>query len=300
MRSPVPRFLRPSPAGAVRLCFVTVVAALVAFLPHPAAQTRFTARVDIVRVDALVTERGRPVLGLTPDDFEVRDNGVVQQVDFVGSDDVPVNAILTLDMSDSVEGDRLTHLREAGGALLDALRPGDRVALVGFSHMVTLGSQLTDDVAGVRAALETSQPKGNTSLIDAAYAGLVLSESDTGRAVMIAFSDGLDTASWLTADQVLDTGRRTNAVVYGVSVEAQKKQTFLADLSEVTGGSTFKVESTKDLGALFVRVLDEFRQRYLLSYTPQGVSKAGFHKLDVRVKGRSVKITARPGYLAGS
>jgi VWFA-related protein len=203
-------------------------------------------------------------------------------------------------MSGSVAGDRLAHLRTAGGALVDALRKGDRAALVSFSHVVALGSRLTSDFNQVREALDHAQPIGNTSLLDASYAGLILSESDAGRALMIAFSDGLDTASWLTSEQVLDTGKRSDVVVYGVSVTGEAKATFLRDLSAVTGGSRIEIASTKDLGAEFLRVLDEFRQRYLLNFSPRGVTKQGYHRLDVRVKGRDVKVKARPGSLAGS
>jgi VWFA-related protein len=262
-------------------------------------QGRFTARVDIVRVDALVTAGGKPVLGLSVGDFDVRDNGVLQQVDLINTEQMPVNAILTLDMSGSVEGDRLAHLRGAGRALLDALGKDDRAALVSFSHVIALGSKLTTDHARVRAALDVAQPSGNTSLIDASYAGLILGESDAGRAMMIAFSDGLDTSSWLTPEQVLDAGRRSDAVVYGVSVPGPIKVTFLRDLTALTGGSLFEIATTKDLGVLFLKVLDEFRHRCLLSYTPRGVSKQGYHRLEVRVKGRDVKVKARPGYLAG-
>ena len=81
---------------------------------------------------------------------------------------------------------------------------------------------------------------------------------------------------------------------------AKKTDPFLEELTELTGGASYEVESTKDLGAVFLRVLDEFRQRYLLSYSPQGVSRDGWHRLDVRVKGRKVSVKNRPGYLAGS
>lgn len=284
----------------MRVLSIAVVAAVAAVASLPAApQTRFTARVDVVRVDALVTAGNIPVPGLHAADFEVRDDGVVQQIDLLDTEQLPVNAILALDMSGSVAGERLAHLRSAGRAVLDALRAGDRAALVSFSHVVALGSGLTGDFDRVRAALDRAQPLGNTSLVDASYAGLVLSESDTGRPLMIEFSDGLDTASWLLPAQVLDTGRRCDTVVYGVSVTGDAKATFLRDLSGLTGGSLIEIASTKNLGAEFLRILDEFRQRYLLSYTPRGVSKEGYHRLDVRVKGREAKVKARPGYLAG-
>jgi hypothetical protein len=105
-------------------------------------------------------------------------------------------------------------------------------------------------------------------------------------------------ARWLSADAVLDAGRRSDAVVYAVSWGAEKNAAFLRDLSEGTGGTLFRVESTRNLSATFVHILEEFRHRYLVSYTPRGVPKDGWHRLDVRVKGRRALVRARPGYLA--
>jgi VWFA-related protein len=101
---------------------------------------------------------------------------------------------------------------------------------------------------------------------------------------------------------VLEAAKRSDAVIYGVSTgEANKGNApFLRNLSELTGGTLFKIESTANLSATFVRILEEFRQRYLVSYIPRGVPKDGWHRLDVRVKGRKATVKARPGYLAGS
>ena len=78
-------------------------------------------------------------------------------------------------------------------------------------------------------------------------------------------------------------------VVYGVSSrQGVEDSKFLEDLSELTGGATLTIESTKDLSATFLKILDEFRQRYLISYSPTGVARDGWHRLDVRVKGRRV------------
>jgi VWFA-related protein len=89
-------------------------------------------------------------------------------------------------------------------------------------------------------------------------------------------------------------------VVYGVSTRGPEESKFLDDLTELTGGATLKVESTKDLSATFLKILDEFRQRYLISYSPAGVAKDGWHRLDVRVKNRRVNVKSRAGYQAGA
>ena len=200
-----------------------------------------------MRVDVLVTDNGQPIRGLGPADFEILDNGVPQQVELVSFDQVPLNVILALDMSDSVAGERLEQLRGAGGGLLAALHKDDQAALVAFSHAVQLGAKLTTDVASVRDALGSAGGTGMTALVDGTYAGIMIGESDAGRGLLIVFSDGVDTSSWLRADAVLDTAKRADVVVYGVSVVSRLKPEFLRDLTSLTGGRLFEIEKTANL-----------------------------------------------------
>jgi Ca-activated chloride channel homolog len=281
---------------------LTIAIVIVLFASGGRAQQSpaFSSKVESVRVDALVTDNGQVIRGLGPADFEIFDNGVPQDVELVSFDQVPLNVILALDMSDSVAGERLDQLRLAGSGLLAGLRHEDQAALVAFSHAVQLGARLTSDVAAVRDVLGAARGTGMTALVDGTYAGIMVGESDAGRALLIVFSDGVDTSSWLRADAVLDTAKRADVVVYGVSVVSRLKPEFLRDVTSVTGGRLFEIEKTANLTTTFLGILDEFRHRYLVSYTPKGVAKDGWHKLDVRVKNRRATIKARPGYLAGS
>jgi hypothetical protein len=83
----------------------------------------------------LVTDNGKPLLGLAPSDFEVLDNGVRQRVDLASFEQIPLNVVLALDNSASLQGLRLGHLQTAGKRVLEGLKPGDRAALVAFSHV---------------------------------------------------------------------------------------------------------------------------------------------------------------------
>jgi VWFA-related protein len=285
---------------AVLRVALTALGVVVALAPLNGLARRqtFTSRIDAVRVDVLVTENGRPVQGLAPADFEVFDNSVRQRVDLASFEQIPLNVVLALDNSASLQGLRLGHLQTAGMKVLEGLKPGDRAALVSFSHVVSPSQGLTEDLDRVRAALEQVRGEGLTSLIDATHAGMLLGESDAGRSLLIVFSDGVDTASWLTADAVVETARRGDVVVYAVEV-GEQRVSFLRDLSEVTGGRLFSIESTRDLAATFARILEEFRMRYLVSYSPEGVAAGGWHRLEVRVKPRGLTVKARPGYFAG-
>jgi VWFA-related protein len=281
----------------VRLTLFGVLLCAATALVRTQAPT-FSSNITAVRVDVLVTDNGRPVLGLGPADFHVLDNGVDQQVNLVRRDQIPLNVILALDMSASMAGPRLTQLQAAGRDVLVALTRDDRGALVTFNQAVRLEAALTPRLDHVLAALERTRGAGNTALIDGAYTALTVGESDAGRALIIVFSDGVDTASWLTPDVVLDAAKRSDAVVYAVSARSRLKPDFLRVLTAQTGGQLFEVDTTADLASLFTRILDEFRQRYLVSYTPTGVARDGWHRLEVRVD-RKAMVHARPGYLAG-
>lgn len=258
---------------------------------------RFSSGVEMVRVDVLVTDKNRPIVGLRAEDFEVRDNGVLQQLELVSFERQQLNVVLVLDLSASVRGELLGDLRRAGRALIERLNKEDRAALVGFNHAVVQGSPLMRDRKPLLQMLSTASPAGDTALIDATYTGIIVGESQPGRALVMVFSDGLDVSSWLTESRVQDIARRSDAVIYGVSVKGTRPG-FLAEMTNLTGGRLLDVDS-RSLSSTFVQVMNEFRERYLLSYVPRDVERAGWHRLDVRVKGRKATIKARPGYLAG-
>src|SRR4051812_44332052 len=122
---------------------IAALATVVVFAGHPVAGQRFSSNALGVRVDVLVTDGGKPLGGLQAQDFELRDNGVLQRISVIDATDVPVNAVLALDTSASIEGERRSDLVAAGEALIDGLKPVDRVGLTTFSHAVTPMAPLT-------------------------------------------------------------------------------------------------------------------------------------------------------------
>lgn len=270
-------------------------------LAAPAQERTFSVSAEEVRVDVLVTDGGKPIADLTTADFEIFDNGVRQEIQYATAQkQMPISATLVFDMSASVAGRRLDLLKEAASGFLADLKKDDRVALVTFNQAVVLGSPLINDIARVKLALDQAQSSGRTSLIDASYAGLVLAQSKSELPLLVIFSDGLDTFSWLTGEAVLETAKRSDVVVYAVSASRRPNESFLGDLAELTAGSLLEVEPIEDLPAVFLRILDEFRQRYLVTYIPKGVPESGWHELEVRVRNRSAKVWARPGYMRKS
>jgi VWFA-related protein len=264
-----------------------------------APQQAFSSRVEHVRVDVFVTDGGRPVLGLQAEDFEVQDNGVAQRVELVTFEEIPLNVVMAFDVSGSVSDDHLAQLRDAASALTETLRPNDAAGVVTFNNRVRAPSAPSRDLSTVRDAFARLTPSSDTALHDASYTAMLLAESDDGRSLAVVFSDGRDTASFLRPDAVLSAAKRMDVVVYPVLLQGSRPDAFLGELADVTGGRVLQ-SRTADLPATFSAIFNEFRQRYLISYTPRGVSATGWHQLTVRLNGKRGTVRARRGYVAGA
>jgi len=253
----------------------------------------FRTGVEVVAVDVSVTRGNAPVTGLTAQDFKLTDEGVEQTIESVTLDRLPLSVTLVLDTSLSVSGNRLANLIQAGNGLLSELRGTDRASLITFSHVVERPVPMTGDFDVIRHALSTLTGSGSTSLRDAVQLAVELSPRDKSRPLILVFTDGADTTSWLNGPAVLDTARRADVVVHVVTLE---EHPFLEQLTHETGGRVWSATSDRQLHDLFTRAIDEMRARYVLTFTPSGVKKPGWHELKVRLARARGDVTARPGY----
>jgi VWFA-related protein len=278
------------------------------------ASGQFRSATELVSVDVLVTDGRSPIAGLTAADFELTDNGVPQTVEQIYVEQLPVNVVMVLDSSGSVRGERLRSLQAGALAIIDRLRPRDRAALVSFSHRLDLRAALTGDIATLRRSVDTLDANGSTALRDAAFAALAIRTAEATRTLVLLFSDGLDTASILSEDRVIEIARRSDAIVYAIGIrqapvrrrgqllrlrtETPTDDRFLQRLSRETAGRLLNAEQNRDIERTFARVLDEFNSRYVLGYAPRGVAGSGWHRLEVRLKKRNGTVLARRGYFA--
>lgn len=208
-----------------------------------------------------------------------------------------------------------------------------------FNGAVQLLTPWTLDRGALARGIAAAEAAGSTTLYDATYAALTLRDPHPARLLVLVFSDGADTSSWLPGQNVIEVARRTDAVVYGVTLPArpvsvQQEVTpggtvvrterpvngyrldfhsgiqdrvrdaptatllepFLDAVAGETGGKVFNAERSDQLRDTFVRIVNEFRTRYLITYTPTGVPAGGWHPIEVKVKGARGKATARRGY----
>ena len=293
--------------------------ACAAFLLLGAQQT-FRSGADGVRVDVQVQVGKKPVASLTAADFDLRDSGVRQDVQALAVEDVPLSLLLALDVSASVKGEKLDRLKDAARAAVAALRPIDQAALVTFSQKVSLLSQWTADRAALATAIDGASAEGGTSLHDAVFTAVSLREHAAGRTVLLLFTDGFDTMSWLDPASVIESARRSDLVVYAVSTAPVISRrggdggvsprfrglfeqdpsffpyAFLEKLTDDSGGELMYVKPGSDLSAVFRTIVADFKTRYLLTYAPAGVSASGWHPIAVTVKVKGATVRARRGY----
>jgi VWFA-related protein len=289
---------------------------LVAFLQGSRAVFRSTA--EEVRVDVLVTEGRQRVTGVEARNFELLDSGVPQKIENVEISELPFSVLLALDTSSSMDGTPLRRLQEGARAAVDALKPGDRVSIMTFNEAIERATPWSADRRSLAATIDGLRAGGTTSLFDAAVAAILQRDPEPGRSnLVILFTDGTDTSSWLPDSAAYDLAARTDIVVYGITtggalppdralrwrsgVRLSREDSlvssadFLSDLASRTGGKHLRSAAT-DLRSTFAQIVSEFRTRYVLWYKPEGVPATGWHPLEVHLKGARGQVTARRGY----
>ncbi|HEY7696994.1 MAG TPA: VWA domain-containing protein [Vicinamibacteria bacterium] len=279
----------------------------------------FRISTEAVQADVFVEQDGRAAVGLNASDFELLDDGVPRKIDSVAVAEIPVNVVLVLDISGSVKGATLTHLRLAATAFLDELAPRDRAALITFSNNLSLSSGLSADVAPMKRVLEEVEAAGGTAWQDALFCALELLEVVRERPLVLLFTDGADTYSWVPEEQVIPLVSRSNAVVYAITRsdipplldlrtnreqqrylrsrdEHASRVRLLREVTRESGGRLIETESADELQKTFLTILAEMKTRYVLTFSPEAPVREGWHELEVKVKRKGVEVHARRGY----
>jgi VWFA-related protein len=262
----------------------------------------FRGGVDLVAVGVSVREAGLPVVGLQADDFQLRDNGVEQQIIGVSYEKLPADVTVALDISQSVTGDLLDSMRRAVAQLSTDLTGADRLKILAFNMRIHRVLDFDDDRAATDAALARVAATGTTSLLDTLSVALMAPQPTDRRHLIIMFSDGMDTGSVTDRDTVLALARLRSSVVTfvlppsGAMGEEHPVRKFYEQIAQETGGMVVLMRTGDDLGPTFRRVLGDFRSSYVLHFQPAGVATGGSHKLEVRVRRGGVDVRARRSY----
>ena len=270
-----------------------------------------SVRTDLVTLSVTVVDRhGALVPGLRAEHFTVFDNAEPQTIQFFTSDDLPASIGLIVDSSGSMRGRRHEVMTVADGFI--AMRqPLDECFSLNFNDVVWPGLPLDVDLTGdadrLRAALTAAPAVGRTALYDAVDFGLRhLQRATRERKALILVSDGGDNASRLQLDAVVDHARRSNVLIYAVTLfdpdNRDARPDVLKTLARETGGRVFSTRRTDDVVRAFSRIAMEIRSGYTIGFAPPEAADHSFRSIHVAVDAgdsRPLFARTRAGYYAG-
>lgn len=267
----------------------------------------FRSSTRIVPVVTTVTDmQGRLVPMLEREEFSILDNGKPQDVTFFQNDVQPFTVVVMLDYSASMTAN-LDRLAAAAEQFLLRMLPQDKGQVGAFSDKIQFSGTFTNDRDDLIFALKDLQFGNPTRLYDAINESLAMLRGVEGRKVVLAFTDGDDTASRVGMGDVLDRARDEEAMIYAIGLESEyfngqrmvrtRPDRGLRRLAEETGGGYFELKKTDDLSPTFTRVAQELHSQYTLGFTPATLDGKE-HKLVVRMRQPGMNARARRTYIA--
>ena len=282
-------------------------------------QTRpptFRSALDVVTIHASVRDRqGKLVTGLTPEDFEIRDNGQLRRVLSLRSDrESPISLAILVDMSGSMRlSGKVEMARRAYDSVLALLRQGqDEVAVFTFDEALHERRGFTRDIGRLANALDDFEPFGQTSLYDATAAtARQLADRGAGNKAIVVLTDGADTSSRISAGEVSGLAASIDVPVYVVAtvpaseqdVDAQRitpRASDTADLRELAAWTGGKFVFASSLGQTVIAaasLIADLRHQYLLGI--EAADDPQWRRIDVKVRRPASVVKARAGYYGG-
>jgi Ca-activated chloride channel homolog len=281
----------------------------------------FSVRSELVVFSATaVDDKGRPVTDLRREDFRIWDEGRAQQiVHFYGGKGLPARVLLLLDASGSMGDKRVASSREAAKQLLLALSPEDQVAVAGFDSRYWGVVAFTKDREAVRKGLDTITPFGSTALHDALDKGAHdIASHGEGRRAVVVLTDGIDTSSQRTAEEVIARSRALDVPIYVISVvsplDDPSSQSFLGEkeagqeaaaaetlgrYASLSGGASFRVSTLTGVVLAAQQIATELKHQYRIGWDPTQGS-APYRRVVVRSTRKGVIVRTRSGYVPPS
>jgi Ca-activated chloride channel homolog len=290
---------------------IIVVASMATVMSQERAT--FRSAIELVLLNVTVTgPGGRYVRDLEQDDFQVLEEGRVQDVTLFSPADMPLSVSLLLDTSASMSRD-LPLAKRAALEFIARLRPHDVAQILSFNTRAEVLQPMTGDRGLLEGAIHRIRPRGDTALYNSVY--IVLKElakarkepgDDIRRQVIVIVSDGEDTSSLVTFDHVLDLAKHSQTVIYTIRFSPRVGQTIrskgefvLRQLARETGGRLFVPKLPTDLPGVYSEIANELTNQYVLGYLSNDRRQDGqWRRVVVRVRRSDLQARTRAGYYA--
>ena len=264
---------------------------------------QFSSGVQLIEVYATVTDsKGEPVMGLAQSDFEVFENDRPQEISAFAAGEFPLTVALGVDRSFSMAGEPLRLAKLASQTFLRQLKPGDRSMVVAIGNSAEVIAPLSSDHERQAQMVASLDAWSTTSLNDAVIAALDRLEPEKGRQALVLFSDGVDRYSQATSGAVIARARRSQALVYPITIGRERVQP-VVELATLTGGRSFRLRDARELERTLSTIARELRYQYLIGYVPGTPARPGVHewrsiRVAVKRPQSGVRVRARDGYIA--
>ena len=293
----------------MRFSILFVLAASLTLLAEP-GQPTFRAGVDLVTFGVTVVDRkGSLVTDLTRADFQVVEDGQAQTVSHftrgLGDGEGPAAHLgLMLDTSASMERD-LKLARSAAIRFLNMVPEAEDITLVDFDTEVRITRYPQRDFARLVERIRMRKPEGWTALYDALGVYLDGASRQSGRTILVMYTDGADSRSRLRLGELMDLLKASHVTVYAVGLvertgRMRSEVTMrLQQMVQATGGQAFFPSSLDDLDESYEQVLAEITAQYQLGYTSTNAALDGsWREVEIKVLRPDVKLRSRKGYFA--
>ena len=274
----------------------------------------FRAAIDIVSLNIVVTDGANHyVTDLEQPDFTIFEDGVKQDVSFFSRRQQPIALSLLLDSSASME-EKLPTLQTAASNFVRRLKSNDMAQVIDFDSRVEVRQAFSGNQTELLAAIDQTAAGGSTSLHNAIYIALkelrkvrAVSEDDVRRQALVVFSDGEDTSSLVSFEEVLDLAKRSETSIYAIAlrgVDTQSKgfreaEYVMKTLATATGGRSFFPARIEDLAGVYNQIADELASQYTIGYTSKNARRDGaWRRIIVQLARPNATPRAKPGYYA--
>lgn len=273
----------------------------------------FRAGVDVVSLNVTVTDAdNRFITDLDREHFQIFEDGVLQEITFFSRARLPIALSVLIDTSASMDK-RMRTAQEAAIGFSRSLGPDDLAEIIDFDGRVEILQNFTNDLELLGDAIRRTSAGGSTSLYNALYVALKdlskapLRPSEVRRQAIVMLSDGEDTSSLITFDEVLELAKRSETGIYtiGLQEEEDERSGFreadfvLRQLAYETGGRAFFPEDVNDLPAIYQQISDEISSQYSVGYISANPLRNGqWRQTVVRVDRERTTARTKQGYYA--
>ena len=272
----------------------------------------FRSGVDVVSLSVTVTDPNhRFVTDLAVEEFLLYEDGKQQEVTYFTREQLPIALALLMDTSASMV-ERMTTAQEAAIGFARQLRPDDLAEVVDFDSRVDILQTFTGDIDKLELAIRQTSAGGSTSLYNALYISLreltkaPIKVEELRREAIVVLSDGEDTSSLMTFEEVLELAKRSETAIYTIGLKSsddsakagfRESDFVLRELAQETGGRSFFPDSAEDLADIYQLISDELSSQYSLGYVSSNPLQNGrWRRIIVRVDRDEVQTRTKQGY----